>query len=82
MKTSERRSVNDLEVVGPCRVCTKGRIWSTNVAGTELRGDNDAAAGTEPELQGGTLVVVPKSILSQWAQELHDKVPIPLRLFG
>ena len=23
---------------------------------------------------GGTLVVVPKSIMSQWAQELHDKV--------
>lgn len=25
-------------------------------------------------LEGGTLVVVPKSIMSQWAQELHDKV--------
>ena len=35
----------------------------------------------ERKLQGGTLVVLPKSIMSQWAQELHDKVRASLVAF-
>ncbi|KAK9827260.1 hypothetical protein WJX81_004258 [Elliptochloris bilobata] len=42
--------------------------------------EDDDASASEPLRQGGTLVVMPKSIMSQWAQELHDKVAPEWRL--
>ena len=44
-------------------------------AGSAEAGEAGASAGAEERAPpSGTLVVLPKSIMSQWAQELHDKV--------
>ena len=40
---------------------------------SEGAGSAEAGAAEERALPGGTLVVVPKSIMSQWVLELHDK---------
>ena len=55
-------------------VLAAAQAGASGAAGSAEASEAGADTGAvEQALPGGTLVVVPKSILSQWAQELHQK---------